>query len=702
MWAFLFGGFMTTVSDDVKSEDVAEETTLFNLNLKDEEIIRMLKKPIEKSEQVWESRYGLSKVRDTNRKLWLGDHLDKSALYDHNVPYVDNRIFVSVETVVATVNARIPQPEVFPANDTKTSKQLAQDVEKGCEAHSEKHFLNNKFKYATRNLLTDRIGWVKLRWDESFGAKGDIIPEVIPPENIIVDHTAKPGDNPKFISEKLENTVEELIIKFPDSEDDLLKSLGITRGVRTQLDKLVNYNETWFSYYEDGKLKEGLAWHFRNVVLGKVENPNWNYKKNKEREANFLDSPPKPYVPMNFLNTGRYFIDETTLIEQAKPLQDVLNKRGRQIVENADDVGGGWIISTKAMTADAAEELTGARDEKIMVKTEDVRSAVNRMPVAAFPNYVIEDKFDARSEIDNVFSTHDISRGERSKNITLGQDQMQQQADFGRQDEIVRAIETTADRYFKLLVQLMKVFYTDEHWFRIVGEDGKFDSVMMKSDNIEDGIDLKVKSGSTMPLNKEGMKAMAVKMAELNLIDPLTFFEDAELSNPTKRMERLFKWQVDPASMVEGLNMENFDRTAFMDIQIILAGAIAKPRDEVMPEHLDYHNKFLMTGEFRTQKDEIKQNMVNHITLETEEMRRTLQLEETQMPTPEEIQKGNEQTDQNNAQDPQIDPATGQPIQGGAQGQPQGQPPQTPQGAPKPPAPPMPQMGGQPKPPMVK
>jgi len=656
---------MTTITDDSpKTEDVTEEAQVFNLKLKDEDIIQMLRKPIERSEQVWEDRYKLSEVRERNRKYWLGDQIDKSMLYDHNVPYVDNRIFVSVETIVSTVNSRTPQPEVFPARDTITSKQLAEDVGTACEAHSEKHNFSQVLKFATREMLTSRIGWIKLKWDEE---KNDLIPEAVLPENIIVDHNARPGTNPKYFSQKLENTVEELIIKFPEAEQALLKELGITRGVRTQMNKLVTYNETWFSYYEDGECKEGLAWHFRKVVLGKCDNPNWNYKKKKGKEANFLPFPPKPYIPMNFLNTGRYFIDETTLIEQAAPMQDVLNKRGRQIVENADDVGGGWIISTKAMKVADAEELTGARDEKIMVKTEDVRSAVNRLPVQALPNYVLEDKYDARNEIDNIFSTHSITRGEQSDNVTLGQDQMQVSQDMGRQDEIVRAIENTANQYYKLLVHMMKVYYTDEHWFRVIGDDGKFDSVMMKNDKIEDGIDIKVKSGSTMPLDKQGMKAMAVKMAELGIIDPLTFYEDAGLDNAQKRLERLFKWNVDPSSMIEGLDLENFDREAFMDTQIIINGEEAKPRDEVTPQHLAWHRSYMMSGEFRKLDNNIKQEYVKHIALEAEEMRRTLQLEETQLPTDEEIAQGNQMADEANANNPEMQPPPDMQGQGAPQ-----------------------------------
>ena len=637
--------------EESRVEGIIDDDYLFDLDsVTDKELLDIVRKQIPASESYWNNKKGfnLAETQKQNTNLWLGKHYEGIELYDHQVPYMDNRIFTDVETVVASVTARVPQPEVYPSQDTTTSKQLAKDLEATLVRYTEKNrVMSVHVKVAVRHMLLSRIGWIKLRWDESKGKNGDIVTEFVLPEDIVVDKNAKYGQEPMFIAQWLECSLDELVTKFSNAKDKIYSELGIQRGVKTQLQKLVRYKEIWFTYLKDGAKKEGVAWTFNDtIVLGKMKNPNWNYSKSSEFQRNYLDNPAKPYIPFNYLNLGRHYIDDISLVEQAKIPQDILNKRGRQIVENADSTNGGWVFSSKALSKDDAAELTGASDEKIVVDADDVRTAVSRIPMDALPNYVLEDKFDARNVIDNVFATHNVTRGEESGSNTLGQDVLQKNQDLGRQDDIVRAIDDAMDMYYQYLCQMFKVFYTDEHWFKITGEDGQFDSVVMKSDNIEDGIEIQVKSGTTLPVDKASMRATALKLAELQAIDPLTLYEDLYLPNPQKRFDRLIQWISDPASFTQGTKGEELDREAFMDIQILNAGVAAKPRDDITEQHMNYHRKYIMGGQYRKLKDNVKQLHIDHMALETEELRRTLMLEETQLPIAEETELANQTTDQ--------------------------------------------------------
>ena len=68
-----------------------------------------------------------------------------------------------------------------------------------------------------------------------------------------------------------------------------------------------------------------------------------------------------------------------------------------------------------------------------------------------------------------------------------------------------------------------------------------------------------------------------------------------------------------------------------------------------------------MGREYREAKDDVKQLHVDHITLESEDLRQTADLRATQLPTNEDVDVANEMTDQANAQ-VQVDPQTGQPV----------------------------------------
>src|SRR3990167_6950400 len=104
-----------------------------------------------------------------------------------------------------------------------------------------------------------------------------------------------------------------------------------------------------------------------------MANPNWNYDEfmadeaGKQVRLNYHDRPRKPYIIFNHLNLGKYIIDDTSLIEQAMTLQDILNKEGRQIVENAEQASSGLVLDEDKISQEDARKIIGDPSEKIMI-----------------------------------------------------------------------------------------------------------------------------------------------------------------------------------------------------------------------------------------------------------------------------------------------------------------------------------------------
>lgn len=652
-------------SSSISPSDLTDYTNatspvIFDLRIPDSQLLSLIDKPIKESEAYWNDTFKLKAIREKNMNLWLPNHWKGKDVYDYQEEYLyqDNRTFTSVETICSVVNSRIAQPDVMPAQNNPISQQMASDLQKVLYAHSEKYRTPDIFRIAVRNLMLKRIGFVKLRWDPSRGKDGDIVPEHVNPEDIIVDQDARWGDVPRFIAQKIKNkTGEELCAMFPDEAQKIYEMLGVSRrdskgnlvAYKTQLGKKKTIWEVWFRYWDEQTKQYGgaLAYvdEFFQLVLGKMRNPNWNYDSKDDSAVNLLDFPEPPFIPINYLNDGTSYIDLTTLVEQGAPLQRILDRRGFQIMENAEMAGSGLIFNTQMIKKEDIAKLTGSPDERIGVKG-DVGKAVMRIAPPPLPNYVIEDKQDARNEMDNIFATHDITRGETSDNKTLGQDQIQQGQDYTRMDDIARATERMAARYYRYLVQMMKVYYTEEHYFKAVGEDGQFDFVMMKDDMIEDGIDVTVEAGSTLPPNKKSQLNFATTLAPLQLIDPLSLYEvgaGGVLPSPKKMMERLLKWMTDPNSFDSDVQDDDFDREAFMDIQILLRGEMPEERDEISEEYLKFFNNYLVTsGVFMKQKNDIKALFAQWGRQIQEQAAKQLAMMQTQLPTPEDMQNANQ------------------------------------------------------------
>jgi hypothetical protein len=669
------------LEDYILNKDEQEDTgvgAIFDIKLDDSDLLALISKPITESENYWDNTFGLKEVRRDNTNLWLPKHYEDKSLYEFQEEYAyqDNRVFTSVETIKSVVNTRIAQPEVMPAQDTITSLQLAKDLGDALFAHSKKYQTDDIFRMATHNLMIKRVGWVKLRFDPNVGEHGDIVPEHVLPEDIVVDKDAKWNEEPRFYAHRIKNkTGSDLLSMYPEKRQEIYKLMGVNRrngkgelvAYKSQMAKSINLWEVWFTYYDEEKSEYagGVAVvdeRFQ-VVLDKQRNPNWNYDEENTvvegdmmgeegendslmegKVSNILDRPTPPFIVLNYLNDGSSFIDQTTMVEQAAPLQRILDRRGFQIMENAEMSGSGMIFNTLMIQKEDIAKLIGSPDEKVGVKG-DVRSAFTRIPPPPLPNYVIEDKMDARREIDTIFATHDISRGEGSNNKTLGQDKLQLQQNITRMDDLARAVERAATRYYRYLVQMMKVYYTEDHYFKASGEDGQFDFITMRADLIEDGIDIAVEAGSTMPIDRESQMKWVETLIGVGMIDPLTVYEVAaggHMPSPKKMLERFVTYQTDPTAFIQKVQDDDFDRAAFMDIQILNGGEIPKQRDEYSPVYFKFINNYMLGGDFQKQPGLVKRMYVEHIRMAQEVAAQQLSLMESQMPTPEEMQVSNQ------------------------------------------------------------
>jgi len=597
------------------------------LGISDEAVLRIIGKQVEEGEAYWNTELNLDEVRLTSEKYYIGDTYKEEDLYDFQIPYKNNRIITAIETLLPTATSQVPQPVVTEGNDTDESRLLAHDLEDVLLAYYEDLDIKGCFTMSIRHILEGlRVGVLKYYFDPDAGErlpdgshKGAICVQAVRPTKVVFAARASDPDNIKLIAEYVENTIEELLFMFPDKKDEIFKHWGIKRGVRTQLAKTVGYEEVWFTYYDaKGEPQEALAWAVGDqLLLGAKKNPNWNYDEyeqqpdGKNKRLNFFDSPKKPYILINHLNLGKYVIDDTSLADQARPQQDILEKTGRQINENADQAVSGLVLNSNMISPEDAAKLIGDPTEKIMVDG-DVREAAARLPYNMLPEYVNRVKQDARGEIDNIFGANAALRGEEPKSDVLGLQVLSQRANSGRLQTLTNAIEAAAAKLYPALVQMMKVYMDEPDIVRYTPAEGKTRFINWSSDKIEDGIKVRVKQGSAMPRDKESIRATTVQT--MAVLDPLTLAEGLDMPNPKETAKRIVYYNffmdkyltevlADDGSMV--------DPQAVADIQLLLKGQVPPVPEAPSKQYLATFERFLNSNAFNAVQDvTIKQNIV--------------------------------------------------------------------------------------------
>lgn len=166
------------------------------------------------------------------------------------------------------------------------------------------------------------------------------------------------------------------------------------------------------------------------------------------------------------------------------------------------------------------------------------------------PNYIFELHAGLNRDLDNLFGTHSTTRGEREGRETFRGRVLLKQADIGRLDYIVREIDRAVKEVGEYFVQLIKLFYTDKRKIKVFGLEG-IDEVEISSEDVEEGLEILVKSGSTLPTDEVSEAEQAIQLWQLGAVDPITLYEKLKFPNPIETAERLMKWKMGTLIPVE-------------------------------------------------------------------------------------------------------------------------------------------------------
>lgn len=604
---------------DLQPGEIDELPTLA-IDIPDNQIIRNLENRINDSVGYWDTPegYNLRNARSENTRLYLGKQIDTRSLYRFQTPYVENQIYVAEQAILSYVTNQAPQPEVSPAQDTPRSKIFASDLEKVCMAHSQKVNLQQLLEASVRNALNKRIGIIYFEFVPNHGNNGEIIPKALNPEEVIIDKNARQGENPAFISRQLKMSVNEACGRWPGKKEDIYKECGIQRGTYKQLEEILNIREVWITYYDKKyEPQEAVVYYFGSVVLEKDKNPNWVYSTDK----NFLDMPRKPFIPLNFDNDGQHWIDETSAVEQAGHMQALLNKRGRQLMEVADKANGILVIDTRSGIDKAqSQDLTGDPNQHIVIAGipgVNNQELIFRLPPPEIPDFLMADKTDQRTTIHALMGTPSEFTGSNDGDVdpeTLGQAMMKKDQASGRQDLYVRAIDRFMNAYFNYLVQMMVVWYNEKHFFVYNGGDGEFDYLTISRDLIEDGIAVNVKSGTTLPFDKQRQEAIVLQLMKNDMsISLLDAYKLLHMQNPQQLYDNWAKQKVDPMALARDAMDEMDEAKAYIAYVEIMAGKEPKDPDDCTKEFVLSLRKLMIRDEFIKTKKKVQLKFLKYV-----------------------------------------------------------------------------------------
>ncbi len=551
----------------------AEKEHEYKASLRDDEILDLIDQWKKDFTAYYED---IEPTQKTAFDYWLGRQTGKdltvrNASSDPN-PLVDNVTFTMVETMIPIVTRANPDPLVS-CDPTEAGQTLSHAISAALVYEADRQKLRRKLGRMLRRWTWDRLGVMKVSWDTQLQ---EIKTEVISAKRFIFDKDGYIDEGGRFrglyIGEKKKESASRLIEMFADGDPEL-KSLILEKSAQKGSMKL-EYVEWWY------KGREVFYTLDDDVVLGKFKNPNWNYdipEQEAQEESideegnvipakeyqpaqeaiNFHNEPRAPYVFLSVFSSGTHPYDETSLILQVQQLQDLVNRRLRQIDKNVQNMNEGLVLSGKSFTTgQAAGAANALREGKaIIVPDGDVRAAATHLPAPELPGSIFENMDDMRSEIMNVGGTAGSTpQGLEEQKSVRGKIMVQQQ-DSSRFGHITEALEQVADTVYNFWVQFMVVYYDDEHYIMSAGTKGGIEILTLKNTMfaLVKMLDVTVKEGSLIPKDPLTQRNEAMDLWEAQAIDPISLYKKLDDPDPMKAAEAMILWEMGKAGNMQAL-----------------------------------------------------------------------------------------------------------------------------------------------------
>ncbi len=621
---------------DYLNEGAEDQKTLLTLTMKDDELVREIDNDILRAKPLYET---MKMIQDENELYYLGKQLDKNR-FRWELPAGENLLYANLETIISIISAKRKDPIVIPAQKTDESRDLGIKTQQYLTWKWNEQDMIVKYEDWVRHAELYRIGVLKVRFDQ---LRDDYEILNIRPQRIMIDRDATDEFNAKFIVEFKEDNLETLIRMFPTAKADLNKSFGEKLGT------LIKYVEYWTN--------EFVVWKVNNIVLDKKKNPNWNWdeskktkgvtkreqslKELKERWAgkakneklenlllNYFNEPRKPYIILSLKSLNKDIYADTSDFEQGKLVQDIINRRKRQIDKGAIRALGREVYSGSSISKEEAKKSIANPNSPIWVekgKASDMVSIVAPAPVSPV---LFSDLGESKTALDDVMGVHGTTKGERGPQETATGRKILKEGDLGRIDLSVRRIDKKLELLYSWMLQMPKVWWDEEHFIKIMGAESAAEYLKFSTNDIEDGQEIMVKSEMTVDKSTDRMNA-TVKL-QGGLIDPLTYYEKFDEPNPKELARRLVFYMTDPKLYIQQFcvdeNTEGAENDpvikAKQESQQMMQGEIVPPWQRADQLHIEEHNRFMQSGEFTKSDDiEIKNNYAQHVRAEIEIVR---------------------------------------------------------------------------------
>lgn len=452
---------------------------------------------------------------------YKGTYFKNQNLPDYKSNEISNMVFSTIETIrpIMTDN----NPKFLAVPNTPTGMEFTADVQTALDYEWDREKMPLKLPAQLIPMLVYGNAVWFVQWDGKDGEYGNISIKPVDPFNIFPDPLAESIDNSEFLVYATYRNANQIKQQFPEKASAI-------EGSRITMSELVaerDNNDTqdanqvlilemwcrdWTTMDESVEGKKQLKYPKGRVItclpeLGILLSD----KKNPYKDGKFPFVLMKNYdIPFEFWGVGE--------VEQIMSPQHYVNELTNQIIDNAKNTANmQWIIDKNSGIGQG--KLTN-RPGLVIRKTPG--SEVRRDTPPQMPSYVREQIEILKKDIQDISGVFDSLKGEQQGSVTAASAILAlQEASQARIRLKIKLMEASLSELAQRVYSRMQQFWKLDRWVRVTDVEGNPLFKQIGTKVLENDFDLKVMAGSTMPVNRNAMLDLMIRLAQTNGEDGL-------------------------------------------------------------------------------------------------------------------------------------------------------------------------------------
>lgn len=452
---------------------------------------------------------------------YKGTYFQNKNLPDYKSNEISNHVFSTIETIRPIMTDNNPKFLAVPS--TPQGMEFSADVQTALDYEWDREKMSLKLPAQLIPMLVYGNAVWFVQWDGKDGEYGNISIKPVDPFNIFPDPLAESVDNSEFLVYATYRNANQIKQQFPEKASAI-------EGSRITMSELVaerDNNDTqdanqvlilemwcrdWVTMDESVEGKKQLKYPKGRVItclpeLGILLSD----KKNPYKDGKFPFVLMKNYdIPFEFWGVGE--------IEQIMSPQHYVNELTNQIIDNAKNTANmQWIIDKNSGIGQG--KLTN-RPGLVIRKTPG--SEVRRDTPPAMPSYVREQIEVLKKDIQDISGVFDSLKGEQQGSVTAASAILAlQEASQARIRLKIKLMEASLSELAQIVYSRMQQFWKLDRWVRVTDVEGNPSFREIGAQVLSNDYDLKVMAGSTMPVNRNAMLDLMIRLAQTNGEDGL-------------------------------------------------------------------------------------------------------------------------------------------------------------------------------------